>query len=217
MADLQSYVRLMARSQGENLLYYRYIRPPSAGEGEMLFRTKQCVQCHGIGGYGGTVGPDLSRVALPRKYGPIALAMWNHAPQMHRIMSVLSISLPHFEAQELADLLSYLSSLSMKRQGDPLTGAATFATKGCSGCHAVTVGATSQGPNLTGLQGSFTPLSIARAMWNHGPAMLQRMEKSAISWPVFNGKELADTLAYLKSIQKPQSEAPQRTTSTWAP
>ncbi|MDP2734687.1 MAG: c-type cytochrome, partial [bacterium] len=206
MADLQSYIRLMADLQGESRLYYRYVRPPNADEGEALFRSKQCVQCHSIGAYGGKVGPDLSRAALPRKYAAIALVMWNHAPQMHDMMAALSVPLPHFEPQELADLLSYLSSLSMKREGDPAAGASTFATKGCSSCHTVTVGATSVGPNLTDLQGNPTPFSIARTMWNHGPAMLQRMERSAISWPFFSGKELADTLAFLKSIQADSSQ-----------
>ena len=209
MADLQSYIRLVVGFQAETRPYYRYIRPPSADEGEALFRTKQCVQCHSLGAYGGKVGPDLSRAALPRKYGAISLVMWNHAPEMQRMMSALSVPLPHFEAQELADLLSYLSSLSMKREGDPAAGASTFATKGCSSCHTVTVGATSVGPNLTGLQGSLTPINIARTMWNHGPAMLQRMERSAVSWPVFNSKELADTLAFLKSVQVGSTPPPQ--------
>ena len=217
MADLQSYIRLMAGLQGENRLYYRYVRPPNADEGEALFRAKQCVQCHSIGAYGGKIGPDLSRVALPRKYGAIALAMWNHAPQMHRMMSVLSISLPLFEAQELADLLSYLSSLSMKREGDPAAGASTFATKGCSSCHTVTVGATSVGPSLTNLQGSLTPLSISGTMWNHGPAMLQIMERAAVAWPVFTGKELVDTLAFLKSIQTGSSQGSQFKAAESAP
>ena len=217
MADLQSYIRLMAGLQGENRLYYRYVRPPNADEGEALFRAKQCVQCHSIGAYGGKVGPDLSSTALPRKYAAIALVMWNHAPEMHRMMSALAIPLPHFEAQELADLLSYLSSLSMKRQGDPAVGASTFAAKGCSSCHAVTVGATGVGPSLTNLQGSLTPLSISGRMWNHGPAMLQVMERSAISWPVFNSKELADILAFLKSIQVGSSQGSQFTAAGSVP
>lgn len=210
MADLQAYIRLMAGSPGEDRPYYRYIRPPNPDEGETLFRVKQCIQCHSIAGYGGRVGPDLSRVALPRKYGAIAITVWNHAPQMQRMMATLSIPLPHFEAQELADLLAYLSSLSMKREGESAAGAATFAAKGCSGCHGITAGATGIGPNLTGLQGNLTPIGIARAMWNHGPAMLQRMQRSSISWPVFNSKELADTLAFLKSIQ---ARSPQGTSA----
>ncbi len=209
MADLQAYIRHMAGSPQENRSYSRYIRPPNPDEGETLFRVKRCIQCHSIAGYGGTVGPDLSRAALPRKYGAIALVMWNHAPQMQRMMSALSVPLPHFEAQELADLLAYLSSLSMKQEGDIAAGATTFGAKGCSGCHTTTGRTAGIGPNLSGLQGNLTPIGIARAMWNHGPAMLQRMERSSISWPVFNSKELADTLAFLKSIQarSPQGSA----------
>ena len=73
-------------------------------------------------------------------------------------------------------------------------------------CACLSAGATSVGPNLTGLHGNPTPFSIARTMWNHGPAMLQRMERSAISWPFFSGKELADTLAFLKSIEAHSSQ-----------
>jgi putative heme-binding domain-containing protein len=38
-------------------------------EGEAIFRSGQCLQCHTIGGVGGNVGPDLSHVAsrLPRR------------------------------------------------------------------------------------------------------------------------------------------------------
>lgn len=201
MADLRAYVRAMAGVQSQNRAYYRYLRPPSADQGETLFQTKRCVQCHSIGGHGGKVGPDLSRSSFPANYSGIAMTIWNHAPEMQRVMSTLSIPPPQFEVQEFADLLAYLSTLSLKRPGDATLGAANFAAKGCSGCHAVKPGLISIGPNLTGLQGNLTAISIAGSMWNHGPAMLKRMEKSAISWPVFKGKELTDILAFLKSIQ----------------
>jgi len=34
-----------------------------AVEGEILFKSGQCTQCHAVGGVGGAVGPDLSHVA----------------------------------------------------------------------------------------------------------------------------------------------------------
>ncbi len=197
MVDLESYIRLASGTTKQQF----YLRPAAADQGAALFRTKQCIRCHSIGGQGGKVGPDLSRVTLPRRYGEIAVVMWNHAPQMERLVAAQSIPYPKFEPQELADVLSYLNSLSLNRPGNATTGAATFAAKGCSGCHATTAGGSGVGPNLTRLQQSLTPISIARTMWNHGPAMLQRMEKSAIIWPAFNSRELADTLAYLESIQ----------------
>ncbi|MBI2819971.1 MAG: hypothetical protein HYX73_08330, partial [Acidobacteria bacterium] len=70
---------------------------------------------------------------------------------------------------------------------------------------------------LTNLPGSLTALSISGMMWNHGPAMLQVMEQSAISWPVFNSKELADILAFLKSIQAGSSQGSQITAAGSVP
>jgi cytochrome c2 len=198
MVDLESYIRITVGGGAEDRLY---LRPADADRGATLFRAKQCIRCHSIGSEGGKVGPDLSRAALPRRYGEIAVVMWNHAPQMEKLVAAQSIPYPSFEPQELADVLSYLNSLSLNRPGNALTGAKTFAAKGCSNCHPTTAGGTGVGPNLTRLQQSLSPVSIARTMWNHGPAMLQRMEKSSISWPAFNSKELADTLSYLETIQ----------------
>lgn len=199
MVDLQSYIRLKS---GVGTITPAYLRPPSADRGAALFETKQCSRCHSISGRGGKVGPDLSRVALPRRYGEIAMVMWNHAPQMNRLADAQAVPYPVFETQELADVLAFLNSLSMRWSGDPVVGAATFAAKGCSSCHGVTPGEKGVGPNLTHLQNELAPASIARIMWNHGPAMLQRMESSAIPWPLFNSRELANTLAFLESIQK---------------
>jgi cytochrome c2 len=198
MVDLESYIRLTVGGAAKDRLY---LRPADADRGATLFRAKQCIRCHSIGGGGGKVGPDLSRAALPRRYGEIAVVMWNHAPQMEKLVAAQSIPYPSFEPQELADVLSYLNSLSLSRPGNAATGAKTFAVKGCSNCHATSAGGAGVGPNLTRLQQSLTPVSIARTMWNHGPAMLQRMEKSSISWPAFNSRELADTLSYLETIQ----------------
>lgn len=199
MVDLQSYIRLSA---GSGPVDRTYLRPPSAEGGAALFTSKQCIRCHSVGGRGGKIGPDLARVALPRRYGEIAVVMWNHAPQMNRLVEAQSVPYPNFESQELADLLAYLNSLPMLWSGTPAAGKAAFIAKGCSGCHAITAGASSVGPNVTRLQNPLTPQSIARVMWNHGPTMLQRMESASIPWPLFNSRELADTLSFLESIQQ---------------
>lgn len=199
MVDLQSYVQRVAGQEPTNRSLY--LRPPSADKGASLFQTKQCVRCHSIKGRGDTIGPDLSLIALPRQYGEIAPLMWNHAPQMSRLMADRSIPYPHFETQELADLLTYLNSLSLGQPGNPFAGAIAFGVKGCASCHSIKPGETSTGPNLANLQQDLTPVSIACAMWNHGPAMMERMEKFAIPWPLFTGQELADTLTFLQSLQ----------------
>jgi nitric oxide reductase subunit C len=200
MVDLQSYVRSMGGVEQQR---QDYLLPPSVTRGQILFQTKQCVVCHSIGGRGGKIGPDLGRVVFPRRYGEIAVVMWNHAPQMNRLATASSVPYPHFEPQELADVLAYLNSLPTTPKGNPAAGAKTFATKGCGACHATAPGEASAGPNLTRLQQGLTPASIGRTMWNHGPTMLRRMESSAIPWPLFNSQELADTLAFLEGIQQP--------------
>ena len=201
MVDLQSYIRSMGSVEQQR---EDYLLPPSAARGEALFRTKQCAACHSIGGRGGSMGPDLGRVVLPRRYGEIAVVMWNHAPQMNRLAAASSVPYPNFEPQELADVLSYLNSLPVTPRGNPAAGRKTFDDKGCSACHGTKSGETSVGPNLTRLEQSLTPASIGRTMWNHGPKMLERMERSSIPWPLFSSEELADTLAFLESIQLPR-------------
>jgi cytochrome c2 len=205
MVDLQAYIRLKAGAEIRNRTY---LHPPSVENGARLFQSKQCIRCHSIGAQGAKVGPDLTRVQLPRRYGEIAVVMWNHAPQMNRLSEAQAVPYPTFQTQELADVLAFLNSLSMRWSGNAASGAATFAAKGCSSCHSVKTGErVGIGPNLTHLQNALTPESIARIMWNHGPTMLKRMESASIAWPVFNSRELADTLAYLESIQKPAGPA----------
>ena len=199
MVDLQSYIRSMGGVEQER---QDYLLPPSVARGEVLFRTKQCAVCHSIGGRGGNIGPDLGRTVLPRRYGEIAMVMWNHAPQMNRLATAAAVPYPHFEPQELADVLAYLNSLPTTPPGRPAAGERTFQAKGCAVCHGTAPGETSVGPNLSRLQQALTPPGIAQTMWNHGPTMLQRMEKSSIAWPMFNSQELADTLAFLESIQR---------------
>jgi cytochrome c2 len=204
MVDLQSYIRSMGGGEQQRK---DYLLPPSAARGEVLFRTKQCASCHSIGGQGGNIGPDLGRVVLPRPYGEIAVVMWNHAPQMNRLAIASAVPYPHFEPQELADVLAYLNSLPTTPRGNPAAGKKWFDEKGCSACHATAPGESSVGPNLTHLEQSLTPASVGRTMWNHGPKMLQRMEQSSIPWPLFGSQELADTLAFLESIQLPSRPA----------
>ena len=214
MVDLQSYIRLRAGGLAQDR---SYLRPASADQGAALFQTKQCVRCHGVGGRGGTIGPDLSSVVLPRRYGEIAAFMWNHAPQMNRQAAAESIPYPRLEAQELAGILAYLDSLSMRWEGNPADGAKLFATKGCVGCHAITPGEKSPGPNLTALKQELNPVSVATIMWNHGPRMLQRMESSSIPWPVFSNRELADTITFLERLQRRPFQIPPSTTSGGTP
>ena len=81
--------------------------------------------------------------------------------------------------------------------GDPVEGQAIFQSKGCVRCHAVRGAGGRIGPDLGRkvVQSSF--YEIASGMWNHSPAMGERMEEFKVARPYFEGTELADVAAFL--------------------
>ena len=42
-----------------------------------------------------------------------------------------------------------------------------------------------------------SPVPLAAPLWNHAPAMLDRIDKSGIPYPVFQEGEMADLLGFL--------------------
>ena len=105
------------RFQGNELsdlvayLYFRgYVgQEGNAAVGAAVFKEKGCAACHGAGLAG---APDLA-TALDRTDRPaLASAMWNHAPQMHRLMAEKAPFWPKFEPGEMRDLVAYLRRLA---------------------------------------------------------------------------------------------------------
>jgi hypothetical protein len=47
-----------------------------------------------------------------------------------------------------------------------------------------------------------TPGSLIAGMWNHAPLMEASAQKQGVSWPVLQGRDLADIAAYLTSLPK---------------
>ena len=76
--------------------------------GSRVFGTKGCATCHAVNGLGGTVGPDLGRIARPRSFYDLATAMWNHLPRMVERMQQRGLARPHLGVQETADLIGFL-------------------------------------------------------------------------------------------------------------
>jgi mono/diheme cytochrome c family protein len=168
--------------------------------GEKLFTAKGCVRCHAVNGVGGTVGPDLGRVARPRTFFDLAATLWNHAPTMAARMRALGISRPALDDQEIGDLAAYLYTLDyFDRKGDPAAGRRVFAAKRCATCHTVGTVGGAVGPDLTKLVGYASPIAIAAAMWNHAARMTAVMRDRGIAPAAFQGSELIDLIAYLKS------------------
>ena len=173
--------------------------------GERVFTAKGCVQCHAVGGAGGTVGPALD--ALKRANSPVlvAAAMWNHGPEMAAAMKAKGIARPTLQPGELLDLIAYVvgaardpgGETSQVVPGTPERGEKLFAERHCATCHAVNGKGGRVGPDL-GTAGHHVSLTaFAARMWNHGPTMWAKMKERGLEVPKLSGQDVADVLAYL--------------------
>jgi len=200
MAELIAYVYFVG-------YFDEPITPADKLKGKILFREKQCAVCHSISGVGGHIGPDLTRW---QKYdSPILWAqlMWNHLPAMSEKMREKSLPWPRFKNNEMRDLIAYIYGANGGPQeqtrvlytlpGNPARGKELFEEKKCINCHSIFGIGGSVGPSLTSTGYNRTIIQLAGVMWNHAPAMLQKMEEEGIEKPQFNGKEMADVIAYL--------------------
>lgn len=164
--------------------------------GREVYVKKGCGNCHAIKGVGGKGGPDLGRPPTKhRTMSQYAGVLWNHAPAMREAMQKRGIPWKPFEGPEMSDLIAYLSSIQMLDDpGDPKKGERLFTEKGCSSCHRI------RGAELTQWQRYASPILWAEVMWRHGPEMQEQMAKLGQPWPRFTGTEMADLVAYIRSV-----------------
>jgi mono/diheme cytochrome c family protein len=168
--------------------------------GERLFNDKGCVRCHAVNGVGGTIGPDLGRLARPRTFFDLSAALWNHAPKMAARMRQLGVVRPPLTAGEAGDIAAYLFTLTyFDRAGRPAVGKRLFSEKGCITCHSVGGAGGSVGPHLGEMKMYGSPIALAASMWNHAPQMAAAMEARKIPRPTFKGSELLDLIAYINA------------------
>ncbi len=166
--------------------------------GSQVFGNKGCVKCHSVNGIGGKVGPDLARIARPRSFFDLATDMWNHLANMSEKMKQLGITRPTLNAREAQDLIGFLYTLSyFDAAGNPDEGRRLFTEKHCVVCHQVGGTGGVVGPNLDSLKQFGSPMYVTAAMWNHGPAMAEKMREKGIERPTFTGPELRDLIAFL--------------------
>ena len=177
--------------------------------GSRVFGAKGCVKCHAVNGVGGKVGPDLGRILHPRSVYDLAAAMWNHLPRMAERMRQLGIARPRLDARETGDLIAFLFTLDyFDPPGNVQAGRRLFTEKKCVVCHQVAGIGGVIGPNLDFLKQYGSPILVAAAMWNHGPAMAEAMRARRIARPTFQDLELLDLIAYLQSASPAPTEGP---------
>ena len=180
-----------------------YRLPSNPVEGSRIFINKGCIKCHAIKDEGGTIGPDLGKVSIGGTLLDMAGVMWNHAPYMEGVMKQEKIIWPVLLGEEMASLIAYLYFVNyFDEPGDPAVGQALFVSKGCIKCHSINGSGGKIGPGLDKFKQNASPIVITQAMWNHGPQMSAKMSQLAIQPPQFQGKEIIDLLAYIKTQAK---------------
>lgn len=195
LAELAAYV-----------FYIAYFdKPGDIGEGKKVFSRKGCANCHRVGGVGTSIGPNLAH--LKKYVSPIFLAqeMWNHGTAIKARMDELNVTWPEFDGNEISHLMAFLRDASadttsqriFMRPGSPETGEKLFRKKRCTTCHLVLGNGKEIGPDLaqSGFHKSVT--SVAAVMWNHGPAIWERMDEIGLAIPTFKDNEMADLIAFL--------------------
>jgi len=169
--------------------------------GSQVFGSKGCVKCHAVNGLGGTIGPDLGRIARRRSFYDLAATMWNHLPSMGQRMNELGVERTQMDEREAGDLIAFLFTLDyFDAPGDVEAGKKLFGEKKCVVCHQVGVYGGVLGPSLDHLGQYGSPILVAAAMWNHGPGMEVLMREKGVERPTFSGSELTDLISYLESV-----------------
>lgn len=193
----------------------------SASAGARLFGARGCIKCHAINGIGGKIGPDFGHFPHPRSFYDFATSMWNHLPVMAERMKEMGMDEPRLDAQDIGNVIAFLFTINyFDPPGDASRGKAVFRQKRCIVCHQVAGVGGVVGPNLDFVSQYGSPIQVATAMWNHGPAMSEAMKAKGIERPAFTATDLIDLIAYLElaapGIDRGPNVCIARSSRSWA-
>lgn len=168
-----------------------------------LFRSKKCVNCHGVWGQGADVGPDLGRVRAGNfniTAGQLAGTMWNHVPRMWEKMEEQDIRITDITAQEMSHLFAFMLFIRyVDEPGDPEQGERILRHHRCPSCHRLGDEGGSVGPDLERWARFVNPIVWAQKMWDHAEEMEAEMANMGIGWPRFGSQDLVNIIAYIRS------------------
>lgn len=178
-----------------------YFIPGDPKAGLKTFFEKGCARCHAVLGEGGKSAPDLARAPAGHlSAAGLVAAIWNHAPAMWEKMDLEKVTPPAFAEAEMTNVFAFLYSVrSLDEPGDPERGRQLLFEKRCLACHAVAGQGGRAGPDLRNWASYRNPVSWIQAMWNHAPAMQALMDERGLPWPEFQGNDVADLIAYIRT------------------
>jgi len=181
--------------------------PSNPLKGRIVFEEKGCIVCHSLNGYGGKIGPDLSRQKYYGSFLQLGSVIWNHIPSMNRKFRELKMERPQFSESEMLDLVDFIYFLRfLGEPGSVANGQKLLSAKGCKSCHKIAGKGGSLAPDFTVLNKYSSPMYLAQALWNHGPLMQKKLAELKITVPQFSGKEISDITAYIRQATLSSAE-----------
>ncbi|MBI2001540.1 MAG: hypothetical protein HYT85_10235 [candidate division NC10 bacterium] len=177
--------------------------PRARSAGERVALAKGCGACHALPGEprGKKPGPSFLAPASPQPASEVLRRLWNHIPGMRQHFLARGLAWPVIQSQEMADLLTFLGMQpGLGRPPNLDRGRVLLLQKGCLKCHALAGEGARVAPDLARFRQFGSPVPLATALWNHVPAMLDRIDKSGIPYPVFQEGEMVDLLGFLSAF-----------------
>lgn len=103
--------------------------------GERLFASKGCADCHSYAGKGGSDAPPLDFMSghlSPREVANMSGEIWNHMPAMLPHFEDEGMPFPTFAGYEMSDLIAYLHSAQPPHAGGTTSGGGSGTMTGMS-------------------------------------------------------------------------------------
>jgi mono/diheme cytochrome c family protein len=178
------------------------VLPGRSAEGYRVFAEKRCVDCHTTGKTSREGTINLGEREANKSLIDFAAAMWNKMPRMTEEMIKRSVMFRQLRPDEMAHLVALLYSVRYFAQaGNPSHGVTLAASKGCLGCHGLYGERGKPASDLTKAKEIDTPAGVLASLWNHSFIADSPAARERTSWPTFTGSEMADLVAYLRSVK----------------
>jgi hypothetical protein len=167
-----------------------------------LLIDKRCLECHSASGKG-EGAMNLADREAHKSVTEFAAAMWNALPKMTAEMRARGVTFRPLKPDEMADIVAALYAARYFAQaGDPRRGVVLATYKGCLGCHALYGESGKPASDLARSEAIATQPGALSALWNHAFIADPRPQDTQAPWPSVTGAEMADLMAYLRSLKR---------------